>query len=109
MSHKSTDVARHALAALPRCGAKSRQTGEPCKLAGTGNGGRCRFHGGRAGRKPTHGRRTQGAQRNTQLARLLCLCLHSQIGDNDTRPRFRLTGFDQDSVTRLLDELGSRR
>ena len=43
-------AAQIALAELPRCGACSRQTGRPCLLAGTGAGGRCRFHGGRAGR-----------------------------------------------------------
>ncbi len=53
---KKMTAARVALAALPRCGATSRQTGMPCKNPGTGNGGRCRFHGGRAGRKPTHGK-----------------------------------------------------
>ncbi len=53
---KDMKAARAALAALPRCGATSRQTGEPCKNPGTGNGGRCRFHGGRAGRKSTYGK-----------------------------------------------------
>lgn len=28
------------------CGARSRQTGKPCRLASLGPGGRCRFHGG---------------------------------------------------------------
>lgn len=38
-----------------RCGAKTRTSGEPCKNPALGNG-RCRFHGGRAGRPVVHGR-----------------------------------------------------
>jgi hypothetical protein len=34
-----------AARAAPRCGAKSRRTGEPCKSAAMANG-RCRMHGG---------------------------------------------------------------
>lgn len=64
--------ARAALAALPRCSAKSRQTGEPCKLPGTGAGGKCRFHGGAStGRPPTHGRDTQRAQLERDWIRFL--------------------------------------
>jgi len=69
---KPIELARQALAALPRCGAKSRQTGEPCKLPGTGAGGRCRFHGGRStGRPPIHGRFTKKAKLERDWARLI--------------------------------------
>jgi hypothetical protein len=64
--------ARMALAAIPRCTAMSRQTGEPCKLPGTGAGGKCRFHGGAStGRPPTHGRNTEKARLERDWARLL--------------------------------------
>lgn len=64
--------ARAALAALPKCTARSRQTGEPCKLAGTGAGGKCRFHGGAStGRPPTHGRTTKLARLDRDWMRLL--------------------------------------
>ena len=65
--------ARAALAALPKCTATSRQTGEGCKLAGTGAGGKCRVHGGAStGRPPKHGRTTKKAklQRNWILVML---------------------------------------
>lgn len=64
--------AREALAALPRCTASSRQTGEPCRLPGTGAGGKCRFHGGAStGRPPTTGRKTKSAQLERDWLRLL--------------------------------------
>ena len=44
----------------PRRGAHSRRTGEPCRGPAMRNG-RCRMHGGNAGRKPTHGRYTTAA------------------------------------------------
>ena len=40
------DKARAVLASLPRCTAKSRQSGMQCKNPGLGAGGKCRFHGG---------------------------------------------------------------
>jgi hypothetical protein len=43
-----------------RCGAHARTTGRPCRSPAMKNG-RCRMHGGKAGRKPTHGRYTKGA------------------------------------------------
>ena len=52
--------ARAALALLPRCGANARTTGQPCRGLAMKNG-RCRMHGGKAGRKPTHGRYTKAA------------------------------------------------
>ena len=52
--------ANEALKHHPRCGAYARTTGEPCKNWAMKNG-RCRMHGGKAGRKPTHGRYTKEA------------------------------------------------
>lgn len=75
--------ARAVLAALPRCSAKSRQTGEPCKLPGTGAGGKCRFHGGAStGRPPTHGRKTRRAQLERDWIRLLL----SLVADHEKMP-----------------------
>ena len=48
------------LFAAARCGAHARTTGKPC-CGPAMNNGRCRMHGGRAGRKPTHGRYTEAA------------------------------------------------
>lgn len=54
-----------------RCGAHARTTGQPCRGPAMKNG-RCRMHGGNAGRKPTHGRYTKNtvAERR-ELKRLL--------------------------------------
>jgi hypothetical protein len=41
-----TAQARLVLAAIPRCGARARSTGAPCRQPGLGAGGRCRWHGG---------------------------------------------------------------
>jgi hypothetical protein len=61
-----------ALAAIPRCTAKSRQTGQQCKLAGTGAGGKCRFHGGAStGRPPKHGRTTKKAKLQRDWIRVM--------------------------------------
>ena len=48
------------LFAARRCGAYARTTGQPCRGPAMKNG-RCRMHGGKAGRKPTHGRYTKAA------------------------------------------------
>lgn len=73
--------ARAALAALPRCTALSRQTGEPCKLPGTGAGGKCRFHGGAStGRPPTNGRKTKRAMLERDWIRLLLGLIASHQG-----------------------------
>ena len=66
------DKARAALAAFPRCTAKSRQSGEQCKNPGLGGGGKCLFHGGAStGRPPTHGRMTKANMLNRDWVRLL--------------------------------------
>jgi hypothetical protein len=49
-----------AMQAAPRCGAHARTTGKPCKGPAMRNG-RCRMHGGKAGRKPKHGRYAKAA------------------------------------------------
>lgn len=68
--------ARAALAALPRCTATSRQTREPCKLPGSGGGGKCRFHGGAStGRSKVNGRRTRKAALERDWIRLMLGCV----------------------------------
>jgi len=75
------DLARVTLAAIPRCGALARSTGHPCRLPGTGSGGRCRFHGGRSpGRPVTHGRSTKKAKLERDWARLLVGALAQMYG-----------------------------
>lgn len=93
--------ARAVLETLPRCGAESRQTGEPCKLPGTGAGGRCRFHGGAStGRKPTHGRSTKRAKLEHDWIRLLVGLVHATQGG---KLRFFKPGrFKQERVDELL-------
>lgn len=54
---------QHALAnielirAMPRCGAKAKSTGQPCRQPGSGRGGRCVYHGGRSTAGDTWGLR----------------------------------------------------
>ena len=73
--------ARAALAALPRCSAKSRQTGVQCKNPGLGAGGKCRFHGGAStGRPPTHGRTTKAHLLNRDWVRMLLGVVSMQQG-----------------------------
>ena len=63
--------ARAVLAALPRCTAKSRQSGVQFKNLGLGAGSKCRFHGGAStGRPPTHGRLTKANLLNRDWVRL---------------------------------------
>ena len=47
------------IASLPRCGATCKQTGAPCRLPGTGAGGRCYLHGGKTPAGPGKWHRTQ--------------------------------------------------
>lgn len=65
----------NAMQQAPRCGAHARTTGQPCRSPAMKNG-RCRMHGGKAGRKPTHGRYTREAierQREMrEFIRMLC-------------------------------------
>ncbi|MBK6471588.1 MAG: hypothetical protein IPF94_12930 [Betaproteobacteria bacterium] len=63
----------------PRCGAHARTTGQPCRSPAMKNG-RCRMHGGKAGRKPTHGRYTQAALAQNREIRRLLQMLRELIG-----------------------------
>ena len=64
--------ARAVLASLPRCAAKSRQSGVQCKNPGLGAGGKCRFHGGAStGRPPKHGRTTKKAKLQRDWIRVM--------------------------------------
>jgi hypothetical protein len=67
-----------AMQAAPRCGAYARTTGEPCKGPAMRNG-RCRMHGGNAGRKPTHGRYTKGAIKFRREVRAILRALRQLI------------------------------
>jgi len=69
----SMQKARDALDQLPRCGAHSRRSGQPCRNPVMANGkGRCRMHGGTStGRPPTHGKTTQEYLLQRDWARLL--------------------------------------
>lgn len=60
----------NAMHAAPRCGAHARTTGQPCKSPAMQNG-RCRMHGGKAGRKPVHGWYTNEAKAARREARAL--------------------------------------
>ena len=64
----------------PRCGAHARTTGKPCRSPAMKNG-RCRMHGGKAGRKPTHGRYTQAAITRRREIRALLGLLSALIGE----------------------------
>lgn len=63
----------------PRCGAHSRRTGNPCRSPAMRNG-RCRMHGGKAGRKPTHGRHTRAAIAERREVRKLIRDVRELLG-----------------------------
>ncbi len=74
--------ARDALEHLPRCGAHSRRSGQPCRNPVMANGkGRCRMHGGKAtGRPPTHGKSTQAYLLQRDWVRLLLAVIAHHAG-----------------------------
>jgi hypothetical protein len=74
------DNPMHKAHAAPRCGAHARTTGEPCKAPAMKNG-RCRMHGGKAGRKPTHGRYTKAAIEQRREVRELLRALRGLVGN----------------------------
>jgi hypothetical protein len=78
--------ARDALDQLPRCGAYSRRSGQPCRNPVMANGkGRCRMHGGTStGRPPTHGKTTQAYLLQRDWVRLL-LAVISYHSDHKVR------------------------
>ena len=66
------------LQAAKRCGAHCRTTGKPCRGPAMKNG-RCRMHGGKAGRKPTHGRYTKEAVEQRRFVREILLAIRALI------------------------------
>ena len=72
--------ARKALQHHPRCGAKARTTGALCRGWAMPNG-RCRMHGGKAGRKPTHGRYTKEAKAQRRETRELIRAMCELLGN----------------------------
>jgi hypothetical protein len=81
-----------------RCGAHARTTGQPCRSPAMKNG-RCRMHGGKAGRKPTHGRYAKAAVAERRAMRALLRSLRALIGQvekpqarsaSDPQPSFEL-------------------
>ena len=68
----------NAMQLAPRCGAHARTTGQPCRSPAMKNG-RCRMHGGKAGRKPTHGSYTNAAIERQRELRELVRLLHELI------------------------------
>jgi hypothetical protein len=86
--------ARAVLAALPRCTAKSRQSGVQCKNLGLGAGSKCRFHGGAStGRPPTHGRLTKANLLNRDWVRLFLGVLPLE------HPGFEVSWFNPGAIT----------
>ena len=69
----------NAMQLAPRCGAHARTTGLPCRAPAMKNG-RCRMHGGKAGRKPTHGRYTREAIERRREVRELIRLLRELVG-----------------------------
>lgn len=65
--------------AAPRCGAHARTTGEPCKSPAMKNG-RCRMHGGKAGRKPVLGFYTREAIAERRAGRALFKAMRALLG-----------------------------
>lgn len=86
----SMQKARQALDKLPRCGAHSRRSGQPCRNPVMANGkGRCRMHGGKAtGRPPTHGKSTKAYLLQRDWVRLLLavIAYHSGHTVRELRP-----------------------
>ena len=74
------DKARAVLASLPRCAAKSRQSGVQCKNPGLG-------------RPPTHGRLTKANLLNRDWVRLLLGVLALE------HPGFKVSWFNPGSMT----------
>ena len=72
--------ARAALAVHPICGAYARTTGQACRSPAMQNG-RCRMHGGRAGRPPKHGRYTKDAVNERRELRAALRLLRQLIDD----------------------------
>ena len=68
--------------ASPRCGAHARTTGNPCRGPALRGKRRCRMHGGKAGRKPTHGRYTKTAIERRREVRAIIRAVRELIDLN---------------------------
>ena len=96
-----------ALALHPRCGAHCRTTGKPCRGMAMKNG-RCRMHGGKAGRKPTGGPRSKAATAERRRLRAALKALKETMGvveakfTNSNRPPERT---EDHSPTHGADEV----
>ena len=73
--------AMHSAHAAQRCGAYARTTRQPCQAPAMPNG-RCRMHGGKAGRPPTHGYYTKAAKTDRKRIRELLRGLRAMIKEN---------------------------
>jgi hypothetical protein len=88
-----------ALAALPRCGARARSTGAPCRQPGIGAGGRCRWHGGAStGRPTTSNKYTKVAEANVERVRILLHLLQELNPHIEPSGWFRPPRGDRDPV-----------
>jgi len=78
----SMQKARAALDQVPRCGAHSRRSGQPCRNPVMANGKwRCRMHGGTStGRPPTHGKSTKAYLLQRDWVRLLLAVMAHHAG-----------------------------
>lgn len=54
---------------MPRCGAKAKSTGSPCRQPGSGRGGRCVYHGGKSTAGETWGLRQWSDSTSPVVAR----------------------------------------
>ena len=64
----------------PRCRAHCRVSKKPCGQPAMRERQVCRMHGGRAGRKPTHGRYTKAAIAERREVRAILRALRALIG-----------------------------
>ena len=98
--------ARDALDQLPRCGAHSRRSGQPCRNPVMANGkGRCRMHGGTStGRPPTHGKSTQAYLLHRDWMRLLLAVIsyHSGHKVRELRPTLMTAARAEDVLNAKL-------
>jgi hypothetical protein len=88
-----------ALASAPRCGARARSTGAPCRQPGIGAGGRCRWHGGKSTGAPVKtGRCTKIAAANTERLRILLWLVQELNPTVEPSGWFRPPRGDRDPV-----------
>lgn len=63
----------------PRCGARARRTGAPCRSPAMPNG-RCQMHGGKAGAPTIHGMRSQRRKLTRDYLRTLFALVYVDLG-----------------------------